>query len=246
MSATLLADGPRASLAPEVLGAVALHEGFHVFQRARHPGWVGNEGDLLLYPFDDAGLLALRRRESNALQRALEAREAPQRACLARLALDARAARFGQMDSSFVAYERLSELNEGLATWVQLRALGRRTVAWPAEAFGATALRPRFYVSGPSLAFLLDAQRPGWQAALEADDTQSLDGMLEVAVGRRDTAACTPGPAALAAIDRQAATDAAAVVAARATRRASRASSARWSASDSRRRSASSPASSNG
>ena len=41
MTATVLADGPRASLSPRTQAAVALHEAFHVFQRAHHPHWVG-------------------------------------------------------------------------------------------------------------------------------------------------------------------------------------------------------------
>ena len=68
MTATLLL-GPGAAerFALRELAAVAIHEAFHVFQRERHPGWVGNEADMLLYPVDDAGLLTLRRRESGCL-----------------------------------------------------------------------------------------------------------------------------------------------------------------------------------
>ena len=47
MTATLLLDGgPGEPTGPRELAAVALHEAFHAFQRARHPGWVGNEGDM--------------------------------------------------------------------------------------------------------------------------------------------------------------------------------------------------------
>ena len=60
-TATLLADGARARRNPAELAATAIHEAFHVFQRGRHPGWSANEGDLFLYPTDDARLLALRR-----------------------------------------------------------------------------------------------------------------------------------------------------------------------------------------
>ena len=114
MTATLLADGARK---PAIaLAAVALHEAFHVFQRRRHPGWAGNEGVLLLYPAEDARLLALRRQESAVLRRALAAVDAKQAACWTRHALALRRDRFAATDSAFVQYERRTELNEGLAT----------------------------------------------------------------------------------------------------------------------------------
>jgi len=70
VTATLLADGPRANRSPGDLAATAIHEAFHVYQRRRHPGWSGNEGDVFLYPTDDARLLGLRRLESAAWRRA--------------------------------------------------------------------------------------------------------------------------------------------------------------------------------
>lgn len=223
-TATLLADGPRAAQGPTALAAVALHEAFHVFQRARHPGWSGNEGDLLLYPFGDATLLALRRRESEELRRALTAVEAAVAACHAGLAFAARWERFAAMDSAFSRYERASELNEGLATYVQLRALDRSTVEIPGAEWPATAVRDRFYAVGPALAFLLDRFRPGWREELERDDRRSLDGMLGEALtgsGERGAGSgtCTMSRAEDEAIRSAAARDAGAVVAARTERR---------------------------
>lgn len=223
-TATLLADGPRASQSPEVLAAVALHEAFHVFQRARHPAWIGNEGDLFLYPFDDARLLALRRLESAELRRALAAAGAADAACHARGALDARRQRFAAMDSAFAAYERGNELNEGLAAYIQLRAPGRTTVTIPEAEWPATGVRDRFYVVGPALGFLLDRFRPRWQAELEGNDAQTLDGMLAVALegraeGGEGSGNCRVGGEELAAIEAQAARDAGSVVAARGERR---------------------------
>src|SRR3990172_4061130 len=55
--------------------AVVIHETFHVFQRLRHPTWVGNEAELFVYPVANASLLQLRRLESEALRRALTAKE---------------------------------------------------------------------------------------------------------------------------------------------------------------------------
>ena len=183
-TATLLADGSRAGQSPTSLAATALHEAFHVFQRAHHPSWSGNEGDLFLYPVDDARLLALRRLESRALSRALAAAQPDTVACWARLALAYRAERFARMDSLFSTYERRTELNEGLASYVQLRAMGAETVAIPEAEFVATAVRDRIYTIGPALAFLLDRLHPEWKVSLESDDSQNLDALLLSAVGR--------------------------------------------------------------
>jgi hypothetical protein len=222
MTATLLADGSRSKTPPEELAAVAIHEAFHVFQRQHHPTWQANEGDLLLYPIEDANVLGLRRLESEALRRALATTAAPRRGCLTRLALDYRGQRFAAMDSAFAAYERGTELNEGLATYVQLLALGRRTVAIPRREFAAGDVRLRSYTIGPAIAFLLDRIRPGWPASLEAHDRQRLD---EVLAGALVSAAESPnGGCALVAADvvtikRAARRDAAAVVTGRLERR---------------------------
>lgn len=225
MTATLLvAGGPRGSLGPRELAAVALHEAFHAFQRARHPGWAGNEADMLLYPVDDAGLLALRRRESAALHRALAAADAADdaaAACWARLALDARRERFAAMAPPFSAYERLTELNEGLAMHLQLRVEGRTTVEVPEAGFPPAAVRNRIYSVGPAFAFLLDRFHPDWQAALEDDDAQSLDALLRAALDARtgDTGSCGFGAGEVAEIERSAEEDVAALVARQAERR---------------------------
>ncbi len=223
-TATLLADGPRATQRPTVLAAVALHEAFHVFQRARHPTWIGNEGDLFLYPFDDARLLALRRIESAEFRRALAADAPAGASCHARAALAARRQRFAGMDSAFARYERGNELNEGLATYVQLRAEGGTTVPIPEAEWPATGVRDRFYAVGPALAFLLDRFRPGWKEELERDDAQALDEMLgEAVTGSGEQGAgngnCRMDGAEKAAIEAAAVRDAGAVVAARSARR---------------------------
>lgn len=218
ITATLLADGPRADRSPAELAATALHEAFHVYQRRRHPGWSGNEGDLFLYPTDDARLLGLRRLESAALRRALGAPDDPGAECWARLALGFRNRRFAGMDAVFSVYERLTELNEGLATYVQLLASGQTTVEIPETEFGTADIRERTYAIGPALAFLLDRFRPGWQAELEADDTQVLDRMLESALGVKEGPCALPGDE-IAGIGQTAHEDVTAMIAARGERR---------------------------
>lgn len=104
VTATLLADGRRATVPPTTLAAVAMHEAFHVYQRARHASWIGNEGNVFLYPVDDATVLSLRRLESAALQRALTAPDSAAAACWTRVTLDYRRARFAAMDTAFSTY----------------------------------------------------------------------------------------------------------------------------------------------
>jgi hypothetical protein len=198
------------------LAAVAVHESFHVYQRAHHAGWSGNEGDLVIYPVQNADLLALRRLESDALRRALANTENAGAACWARVALSYRRERFAAMDSAFPRYERATELNEGLAAYVQLLAGGGAIVTIPAAEYPAAAVRLRAYTIGPALAQLLDRLRPGWQRALEADDAQSLDGMLDAALSGATappSAPCGFTPIEIANRKREARLDVAGVVA---------------------------------
>ena len=73
-----------------------------------------------------------------------------------------------------------------------------------------------------ALALLLDRFAPGWQQSLEADDRQSLDGLLRAALDQvADTAAgsCGFSGSATSKIERRARIDAAAVIGGRMKRR---------------------------
>ncbi len=164
--------------------AVALHEAFHVFQRTQHQGWAGNEADLFTYPVSDASRLALRRLESETLRRALAARSTTEAACWARTFIATRAERFNRLDAAFPRYERLTELNEGLANYIQLRAAGRSTVEFPKNEFAPAAVRIRTYTVGPAIAFLLDRLSPHWQDSLETHDSNTLDALLDASLKR--------------------------------------------------------------
>lgn len=212
MTATLRADAARSATATQ-LAAVALHEAFHVYQRTHHKSWSANEGDLFLYPVDNARLLGLRRMESAALRNALR-RRGDRTACWAALAMRYRAARFAAMDSAFAIYERRTELNEGLATYVQIRARGETTIAIPAAEFPAADVRARSYVIGPALALLLDGLRPDWKTSLETNDAQFIDQFFP-----NDIEGCALEPNQLAAIERTARSDSAALADARIARR---------------------------
>ncbi len=219
-TATLMLDRSDKERDLSDLAAVALHEAFHVFQRDRHPGWKANEAELFVYPTSDAGLLASRRLETEALRRALAASGSTQSACWARRALALRADRFAGIDAVFVAYERGTELNEGLATYVEMRAKGQEAVVLPTSGFEATDVRRRAYAIGPALGLLLDRFHPRWPASFEADDRQSLDQALLAALEADSSDQCTFSEAETAEAGRVARDDVAALLARRIERRA--------------------------
>ncbi len=222
MTATIMVDGRHAAASTAALAAVAVHEMFHVFQRERHKGWVGNEGDLLTYPVHDARRLAMRRLETDALRRAQGADAAEVAACWARAYLALRSARYAGLDTAFIRYERLTELNEGLANYVQAAAAEEPRAVFPVAEFPPAAVRLRIYTTGPAIARLLDRFAPHWKEALEGNDAQSLDGML------REALPAPPAPPATCGHSREerdaarqrAEADSAAIVSGRTERRA--------------------------
>ncbi len=229
VTATLRADGT-AERSPTESAAVALHESFHVFQRSRHPSWQGNEGDLLLYPAEDARLLALRRQETEAFRRALATQDLESR-CWSTWALRLRRERFAAMDSIFSDYEWRSELNEGLAQYIQERAADHTTVVFPESGFAPAQVRHRSYAVGAAMALLLDRLDPDWKIKLEADDRQSLHQLLSAALGGPYTqppGACGFSSEEVAGIRARAKQDAAAVGVKRTERRAAFDAAAGW------------------
>lgn len=195
-TATVIADGAASS---DDVARLAVHEIFHVFERARHPDWIANEADLFTYPVDDARALAGRRLEWVALRRALDASDEAGAACWAGAAVTARRERFARLGKAAAAYERGSELNEGLATYVEERAA--RSLGGPAwqpppldaEEFPADQFRARTYRSGAALGRLLDRFAPGWRERLEAGPTHPLDAILGDALAAR-APATEPAP----------------------------------------------------
>jgi hypothetical protein len=163
--------------------AITAHEIFHVFQRSHHPSWIANEAELFTYPVDDAGALALRRAETAALRRALAAERTDSMSCWAGTFARARRARFEAIGAASAAYERGTELNEGLARYVQLRALGRPVVLPPAD-FPPELIRARSYEIGAAIGQLLDRATSGWRDGLERaapSPNVSLDALIESA-----------------------------------------------------------------
>src|SRR5690606_13810956 len=83
-----------------------------------------------------------------------------------------------------------TELNEGLASYVEGRAVGRPdAAAFPDADFGPAEFRQRGYATGAALARLLDRFDPEWKASLERNDSTALDALLERALERRPATA---------------------------------------------------------
>jgi hypothetical protein len=175
--------------------ALVVHELFHVFQRERHPKWVGDELELFVYPFEDAELLALRRLETEALRRASAARKLPAARCWARLALATRRERFARLRAGAVTYERATELNEGLARYMEARAAATHTANLPADEYPVADVRTRAYATGHALALLLERFAPAWTTRLEAGENLSLDELLAAALSQNPTTPNNAAPA---------------------------------------------------
>lgn len=193
-----------------------VHEMFHVFQRTHHPKWSANEADLFLYPITDAAVAASLRAEEEALKRALAGKGTRSR-CWARAALAERQERFARITASSAAYERATELNEGLAAYVEHRAAvtpdARLT---PSKPFAPNELRKRAYTTGAVLGRLLDRFSPRWRSEL---DTQSLDELLAAALAKDRP--CSFIAAERAVFERDATSAVAAIGSERAAHRAS-------------------------
>ncbi len=132
-------------------------------QAHRHSSWGGNEVDLFLYPVDAAEPLGLRRPESASLARAIQASTTTEAARLRRR-------RFALIPASSAAYERGSELKEGLARYIEAEARRSSASPIPAEEFAPAAVRDRAYASGCAIALLLDRLDPGWKERLDRKD----------------------------------------------------------------------------
>ena len=188
----------------DLVGLTA-HEAFHVFEAAsRRDGrrFGAGENSFLVssYPIFDATNEAGIALEGRILAAALGAGDRTRRRELARQFVAARESRQRGLEDQFATFERLGELNEGLAEYalVRMRALALRdsTFAWARALDSLTSnrtqsIRLRFYLTGPAQARLLDAiEGPGWKARLMRDDL-TLQETLATAAGWRDAEAAT-------------------------------------------------------
>jgi hypothetical protein len=189
MTATLLLN-PQSSYGSREWAAVLIHETFHVFQRQHHPAWTGNEAEMFLYPVDDPELLTGRRLETEALRRALAAPARPGAACWASRAMEQRRGRFARMPAGSVAYERGTELNEGLAAFMEDIAQDRHIPDLPADGYGPDQVRQAVYAIGPAQAALLDRFDPAWKMKIDSGAAASLDQLLAVDLPLAESAGC--------------------------------------------------------
>jgi hypothetical protein len=171
---------------PRRLAGLLVHEIFHVFQARRHPKWGGNEVEQLIYPSEDAEVLAERRLESAALRRALAAGKSGEAAAWAARALAARRERFARLTDTAAAYERGTEAKEGLARYVETLAAGDEGFLLPEAEFPPESVRLRSYDSGAAIALLLDRLDPAWKRRLEEKDDTPLDELLRRAAAGRE------------------------------------------------------------
>jgi hypothetical protein len=143
---------------------------------------------------EDSAALALRREETFALARAVGASSADSARCWAHTFADARRRRFAMVGPAAAAYERGTELNEGLAQYVERRATGTMPTLDAADP-AAARVRQRAYAVGAAMAGLLDRTRPEWRELLEgAPDkaTPPLDSLLSDAAPAVSSLSCAP------------------------------------------------------
>ncbi len=179
---------------PEALARLLIHEAFHAFQSEAHPGWTANEADLFVYPVDRVSFLQQRRLETGALRRALTAPDSVRTLCWSNAFLRMRDARFERLPSEAVAYERGTELREGLARYVEAAAAGDPVPSLPGDGFAPEDIRQRSYATGHALGGLLDLLDRGWKTRLEEGEVESLDAALGAATAGLDVRRCGPSP----------------------------------------------------
>lgn len=201
------------TLSPEVLASLAAHEAFHVFQRAsarpeRRFGASENTIWLTQYPVFDVDNETAFALEGRLLAAALRARTVAEWRARAREFVAVREARHARLPMHIAEFDRMSELNEGLAEYVQLRVLERlsregdpRTRDDAARERAARiarverlaedvqqSIRLRYYASGSAIALLLDRLEDAtWKERLVRDDL-TLQDALAFASGARDAA----------------------------------------------------------
>jgi len=182
LTATILLDTLRSN-SLEAIAAVAIHEAFHVYQMIEHQDWPwANEGAMLVYPVDDLELLVLRRKETEALRRAVAADSLEDMLAWAAAAIEIRDARFSRLPGNAAEYEKCIELIEGTAHYVQSLAEDNPgLLAIPADGYAAEGVRLRAYATGNAIGVLLDRLGVAWKETLN-DEPGHLDDMLRDAL----------------------------------------------------------------
>jgi hypothetical protein len=172
---------------------VVAHERFHVHMLERHPDWTANELAIFQYPATDVQQVFDRRLETLALHRAVQATTAGQSECWLRTAMLVRRKRMSELPPAVAAFERGIERQEGLARYIERRAAGLTTpIDIPPNDFPPEDVRGRGYVTGETLALMLDRYSSDWKERLESPDADSpsLDSLLWLALADRPETSC--------------------------------------------------------
>jgi hypothetical protein len=191
---------------PDVAGLVGttVHEAFHVFQGSvRREGKRFGQGEnsflVTRYPVFDVENEAAFALEGRVLGAALAERSADDAFTLALQFVAVREGRHRRLEAELVEFEKLAELNEGLAQYVGLRAvrmLGHDPVYESSAAAAAARIlgdldalitdtsqsfRLRFYRTGPAMSLLLDRLADfDWKVWLMEEDATLQDALAEV------------------------------------------------------------------
>ena len=169
---------------PKDLAGIIVHEQFHVFQRAKHPGWRQNDGVLLFYPEETTEALFLRRIEKEAFKRAVLSTDSKEIAGWSATALGYRKERLEMVPAQFGDYERDLQRTEGLSDYIEriARGVDPLNASNMTDGIAPAGVRDLGYWEGRWIAMILDRLSPDWKMLLESNDTLFLEEILESAL----------------------------------------------------------------
>lgn len=177
------------AMSPGLVLGTSIHEAFHSYERSvLREGQVfgGGENAMLVgtYPVFDVENEAAFALEGRKLRQALAAESTGEATRLAREFLALRERRQRVLDTEFTEFEKMAEMNEGLAQYALIRGLAEiarlEGGPWAARAreearleaglldsllqMSRRSVRRRFYATGSAMALLLDRfQGPAWK-----------------------------------------------------------------------------------
>lgn len=163
------------------MAGIIVHEQFHIFQRTKHPGWLQNDGLLLIYPEETVEALLLRRMEKEAFKRAVISESKEKIVAWTKQGMQLRKERFGMLAHEFANYENELQLSEGLSDYIEKRARDQHPLAAMdiTNGIAPPGIRDLGYVEGRWMAMILDRLKPDWKMYLEENDSLYLEDILQ-------------------------------------------------------------------
>ncbi len=160
-----------------------IHEKFHVLQAHRHPDWRPNDAFLFYYPLDTPEAVLARRLEVEAFKRAVTATNDVDARGWAAEGLRYRRQRLAELPEGLANYEDEVQRLEGLAEYVEWKALGKDWLDRFYDLdFAPAAIRSYGYIGGRWFGHLLDRFDATWKEDLEAGGFKYLRERLETSV----------------------------------------------------------------